>query len=69
VAVTAKEPGFQEELLLMIGSDPASGTLTGIKVLEQKETPGLGDKIETDSASKSVSGERVPCGGQDLAWR
>ena len=50
VAVTAREPGFQEELSLMIGFDPVSGTLIGIKVLEQKETPGLGDKIETDSA-------------------
>jgi electron transport complex protein RnfG len=50
VAVTAREPGFQEELSLMIGLDPATGVLTGIKVLEQKETPGLGDKIETDSA-------------------
>lgn len=50
VAVTAREPGFQEELTLMIGFDPASGSLTGIKVLDQKETPGLGDKIETDSA-------------------
>ena len=50
VAVTAQEPGFQEELLLMIGFDPESGTLMGIKVLDQKETPGLGDKIETDSA-------------------
>ncbi len=50
VAVTAQEPGFQEEILLMIGFDPASGVLTGMKVLDEKETPGLGDKIERDSA-------------------
>jgi electron transport complex protein RnfG len=50
VAVTAAEPGFQELLLLMIGFDPGTGTLIGFKVLEQKETPGLGDKIERDTA-------------------
>lgn len=49
VAVTAAEPGFQETVTLMIGFDPATGTLTGYKVLDQKETPGLGSRIETDS--------------------
>ena len=49
-AVTAQEPGFQEEVLLMIGFDPSSGTLIGFKVLEEKETPGLGDKIERDTS-------------------
>ena len=49
-AVTAQEPGFQEEVLLMIGFEPSSGTLIGFKVLAEKETPGLGDKIERDSS-------------------
>ncbi|HTL05792.1 MAG TPA: FMN-binding protein [Gemmatimonadales bacterium] len=60
VAVTAKEPGFQEELSLMIGFDPANGALTGIKVLEEKETPGLGDKIETDSGFGAQFRGRIP---------
>ena len=60
VAVTAQEPGFQEELSLMIGFDPASGGLTGITVLDQKETPGLGDKIETDSGFGGQFEGRVP---------
>ena len=47
-AVTAQEPGFQEEVLLMIGFEPSTGTLIGFKVLDEKETPGLGDKIERD---------------------
>ncbi len=50
VAVTAAEPGFQELITLMIGFDPATGTLTGYKVLDQQETPGLGQRIETDTA-------------------
>ena len=61
VAVTAQEPGFQEELAVMIGFDPGTGTLTGIKLLEQKETPGLGDKIVTDSAfANQFPGRIVP---------
>lgn len=58
-AITAQEPGFQEEVLLMIGFEPASGRLIGFKVLEQKETPGLGDKIEADSSFGSQFAGRV----------
>ena len=50
VAVQAAEPGFQEELTLMIGFDPSNGAITGYTVLDEKETPGLGDKIERDTA-------------------
>ncbi len=49
VAITAAEPGFQELITLMIGFDPATGTLTGYKVLDEQETPGLGQRIETDT--------------------
>lgn len=49
-AVTAQEPGFQEEVLLMIGFEPSNGQLIGFKVLDEKETPGLGDKIERDTS-------------------
>lgn len=58
-AITAQEPGFQEEVLLMIGFEPASGRLIGFKVLEEKETPGLGDKIERDSSFGSQFAGRV----------
>ena len=59
-AVTAQEPGFQEEVLLMIGFEPPNGTLIGFKVLEQKETPGLGDKIERDTSFVSQLTGRIP---------
>jgi Na+-translocating ferredoxin:NAD+ oxidoreductase subunit G len=58
-AVTAQEPGFQEEVLLMVGFDPSNGTLIGFKVLEEKETPGLGDKIERDTSFGSQFAGRV----------
>ncbi|MDE3127991.1 MAG: RnfABCDGE type electron transport complex subunit G [Gemmatimonadota bacterium] len=48
-AITAAEPGFQELVTLMIGFDPATGALTGYDVLDQQETPGLGDRIESDT--------------------
>ena len=59
-AVTAAEPGFQELLTLMIGFDPETGSLLGFKVLDEKETPGLGDKIESDSSFRTQFGGRLP---------
>lgn len=50
VAVLAAEPGFTEIVSLIFGFDPESGRLLGMKVLEQKDTPGLGDKIQKDSS-------------------
>lgn len=49
VAVVGAEPGFQDVIRLIFGYDPATGEVIGMKVLESKETPGLGDKIEKDS--------------------
>jgi electron transport complex protein RnfG len=50
IAVQGGEPGFQDVISLIFGYDPATGELLGMKVLEHKETPGLGDKIEKDTA-------------------
>ncbi|HEX9690864.1 MAG TPA: RnfABCDGE type electron transport complex subunit G [Gemmatimonadales bacterium] len=49
-AISAGQPGFQDMVRLIFGYDPARGTIIGMKVLESKETPGLGDKIEKDSS-------------------
>jgi electron transport complex protein RnfG len=49
-AMVGQEPGFQDVIRLIFGYDPATGQLLGMKVLESKETPGLGDKIEKDTA-------------------
>jgi Na+-translocating ferredoxin:NAD+ oxidoreductase subunit G len=48
-AMLAGEPGFQDVIRLMFGYDPDTDTVLGMQVLESKETPGLGDKIEKDS--------------------
>lgn len=49
-AITAGEAGFADVISLIFGYDPAGEKVLGMKVLEEKETPGLGDKIEKDSA-------------------
>lgn len=48
-AVMAGEPGFQDMIRIMFGYDPATERVLGMRVLESKETPGLGDLIEKDS--------------------
>jgi len=50
VALVGAGAGFQDVIRVMFGYDPATGTVIGMQVLESKETPGLGDKIEKDSA-------------------
>ena len=49
VAVVGAKAGFQDVIRVIFGYDPDTGELLGMKVLESKETPGLGDKIEKDS--------------------
>jgi electron transport complex protein RnfG len=49
-ALIAGEPGFQDMIRIMFGYDPVTQQVLGMRVLESKETPGLGDKIEKDSA-------------------
>ena len=47
-AIASGEPGFQDIIRLIFGYDVRTETVLGMKVLESKETPGLGDKIEKD---------------------
>ena len=51
-AFMAVGSGFQGELRIMVGLTPDMTQLTGIKVLEQIETPGLGTKIVVDPSNK-----------------
>jgi electron transport complex protein RnfG len=50
VAISRGESGFQDVVQIIFGFDPATGKLSGMKVLDSKETPGLGDKIFKDLA-------------------
>jgi electron transport complex protein RnfG len=48
LAVEAQGMGYQDVIRLLYGYSFADDAIVGIRVLESKETPGLGDKIETD---------------------
>ena len=46
IAFKWKGNGFSPDLALMVGVTPDFSQIRGIEILEHKETPGLGDKIE-----------------------
>lgn len=47
-AVPAQGLGYQDRIGLLIGLDVAAGELLGLRVLESRETPGLGARIADD---------------------
>nr|VFJ54154.1 MAG: electron transport complex protein RnfG [Candidatus Kentron sp. FW]VFJ65665.1 MAG: electron transport complex protein RnfG [Candidatus Kentron sp. FW] len=47
-AIPGEGPGFQDTIKLLYGYRPDQGIITGMEVLESRETPGLGDKIYKD---------------------
>ncbi len=49
VAIEAAGMGYQDVIALLYGYAPEHEAVVGIRVLESRETPGLGDKIETDA--------------------
>lgn len=48
LAIPANGMGYQDAIHLLYGYSPASQLIIGMQVLESKETPGLGDRIEKD---------------------
>jgi len=53
VALEASGQGYQDTIKVLYGYQPALQQIVGMKVLESKETPGLGDKIELDPVFRS----------------
>ena len=48
VAIPREQPGFQDVIKGLFGYHPGREMVTGMVVLESRETPGLGDKIIKD---------------------
>ena len=48
LAVEAQGMGYQDVIRVLYGYSFADEAVIGVQVLESRETPGLGDKIETD---------------------
>jgi electron transport complex protein RnfG len=65
VAISRGESGFQDVIMVIFGFDPATGKLSGMKILDSKETPGLGDKIYKDRAfvDQFFAGPATPLAG------
>jgi Na+-translocating ferredoxin:NAD+ oxidoreductase subunit G len=53
--IKASGAGFADKIELLIGVDPMCKVITGLSILDQKETPGLGNKIE-DVGDRSKPG-------------
>jgi electron transport complex protein RnfG len=47
-AISGTGAGFQDAIRVLLGFDPARRRVTGMYILESRETPGLGDKIYKD---------------------
>ncbi len=43
--IKAKGQGYADKIELLLGLDPPAEAITGIFIIDQKETPGLGNKI------------------------
>ena len=50
VAIEASGQGYADVIRILYGYDPEKQKVVGFYVLESKETPGLGDKIEKDQS-------------------
>jgi electron transport complex protein RnfG len=50
--IKASGQGFADKIELLIGVDAECRTITGLSILSQKETPGLGNKIEEGNEGK-----------------
>lgn len=49
-AIPGAGPGFQDTIRLLYGYLPSKRQVSGMEILESRETPGLGDKIYKDLA-------------------
>ena len=57
--IPASGQGFADAIGLLIGVDSKARTITGLYVLGQKETPGLGNKITKSSFRDQFAGKRT----------
>ena len=49
-ALVGEGPGFQDTIRVLFGLDHATRRVIGMRILQSRETPGLGDKIYKDAA-------------------
>lgn len=59
IAYEAKGPGYGGEITLAVGVDTGTNSVVGIKVLSHEETPGMGDRIESEDFLSQFKGKPV----------
>lgn len=57
LAYIAEPAGFADVIRIMVGLDPEQGRITAIRVLELKETPGLGSKVKEEGFTRQFRGK------------
>ena len=57
--VKARGQGYADNIEVLIGVDPEVETVTGLFILEQKETPGLGNKITFPVWREQFAGKKT----------
>ncbi|NLA74352.1 MAG: FMN-binding protein [Deltaproteobacteria bacterium] len=55
--IKASGQGYADKIELLLGLDPAGEKITGLFILDQKETPGLGNKIIDDDWRGQFTGK------------
>ena len=50
IALEAEGMGYQDTVRILYGYDPRRQAVVGMRVLQSRETPGLGDRVESDPA-------------------
>jgi RnfABCDGE-type electron transport complex G subunit len=55
--IPASALGFADRIHVLVGLDPECKQITGIRVIDQKETPGLGDLIRNESFINQFEGK------------
>jgi len=56
--VQASGMGYVDRIELLVGLDKSGKTITGLAILEHKETPGLGAFIRSDSFQDQFAGKK-----------
>ena len=53
IAIRVETPGYQDTLQLLYAYQPITQRINGYQILESRETPGLGSRIETDQTFRA----------------
>lgn len=70
LALEAEGQGYQDRIRMLYGYSPDSQAILAIRLLESRETPGLGDRVETDPGFQANFGNldaRVSASGESIA--